>query len=292
MVFSRLRRLRPGSTALAGNTMPPLPAGAGGVDCQVLDPVGLPIQAEVSLIGDGRTVVRGGSGPYGQYVTAVPPGEYQLSITADGYQPHRSPVHVSPDGQVSAGAVRLDPAPQPPLPTPGRWEIDPAHTSIRFIAQHIGLSDVHGRFNRFQGAIWVDEQIEKSQLEVTIEAASIDTGVRMRDNHLRSSDFLDADAYPYLTFSGDRFTHRGGSRWSVSGVLGLHGVSRTVELDTTYLGLGIGMEGETRVACQARTELHREDFTLNWQKLLARGIAALGSTIRIELDIQFITSHQ
>ncbi len=63
-------------------------------------------------------------------------------------------------------------------------------------------------------------------------------------------------------------------------------MSRTVTLDTQYLGLGNGLEGETRAACRATTELHREDFTLTWQTMLARGIAVVGPSIRIEMDIQ------
>ncbi|MFB7225175.1 YceI family protein [Streptomyces sp. NPDC056227] len=72
-------------------------------------------------------------------------------------------------------------------------------------------------------------------------------------------------------------------------MLELHGVSRTVKLDTTCLGLGTGMEGEPRAAGRAVTELHREDFTLTWQKMLAHGI---GATIRIELDIQAVQTAQ
>jgi polyisoprenoid-binding protein YceI len=184
--------------------------------------------------------------------------------------------------------VTLGEAPVAALPVPGRWAIDPAHTAIRFIARHIGLADIHGRFNHFSGTLLVAKRIENSQLDVVIDASSIDTGLAMRDNHLRSADFLDVAHYPELRFTSDRFTYRGGTRWTVSGVLHLHGVARTVRLDADYLGIVTGMEGEARAACKASTELHREDFTLNWQKMLTRGIAALGSTIRIELDVQAI----
>jgi polyisoprenoid-binding protein YceI len=138
----------------------------------------------------------------------------------------------------------------------------------------------------------VAEQVEDSQLDVVIEAGSIDTGLAMRDSHLRSADFLDAAHYPYLRFTSDRFKYHGGTQWTISGVLNLHGVARTIRLDTDYLGIGTGMEGEARAACKASTELHREDFTLNWQKMLTRGIAAIGSTIRIELDVQAVQAVQ
>lgn len=110
----------------------------------------------------------------------------------------------------------------------------------------------------------------------------------MRDDHLRSPDFLDVGRYPTLEFHSERFVRRGGSRRAVTGALSLHGVTRTVTLDTDHLGLGLGMEGETRAACRATTELHRDDHTINWQTLLARGIAAIGPSIRGDLDVQIV----
>jgi polyisoprenoid-binding protein YceI len=266
-----------------------LPEGAGRAECQVVDPVGLPMRAAVTVLDRaGQPVVESSTDPCGLFTAAVPAGEYHLAVTCDGFQPRRVPVQVFPGTIASAGVLDLAAAPLPPVPAPGRWDIDPAHTAIRFIARHIGLAEIHGRFNRFSGSLWIAERMRDSQVEVYIEADSIDTGVRMRDDHLRSPDFLDVAAYPYLRFTGGDFVHRGGSHWTVTGVLELHGLSRTVKLDTTYLGLGTGMEGEARAACKAVTELHREDFTLTWQKMLAHGIAAIGATIRIELDIQAV----
>ncbi|MER5784528.1 YceI family protein, partial [Streptomyces mobaraensis] len=155
-------------------------------------------------------------------------------------------------------------------------------------ARHIGLAQVHGRFNGFEGTLWVGDRMEESRLDVVIETASIDTGVRQRDEHLRSAEFLGVAQYPYMQFTSERFVHRGGPRWSVQGVLNLHGVSRNVALDTRYLGIGTGIMGETRAACSAVTELHREDFTLNWKSMIQRGIAMIGATIRVELDIQAV----
>ncbi|GHF21599.1 hypothetical protein GCM10014715_89570 [Streptomyces spiralis] len=271
----------------------PLPEGAGRVECQVMDPVGVPMQAAVTVLDrTGQAVTEGSTDAYGLFTAAVPPGDYQLSVLCEGFRPHRAPVQVFPDTTASVGVVQLATAPLPPVPGPGRWEIDPDHSAVRFVARHIGLAEIHGRFNRFSGSLWIAERMRDSQVEVYIEADSIDTGVRMRDDHLRSADFLDAAVHPYLRFSGGDFVHRGGSRWSVTGVLELHGVARTVKLDTQYLGLGTGMAGETRAACKAVTELHREDFTLTWQKMLAHGIAAIGATIRVELDIQVVQAAQ
>ncbi|KOG59214.1 YceI family protein [Streptomyces varsoviensis] len=286
MAFALLRR----SNRSAPRAAAPIPRGAGALDCVVLDPVQLPLhRAEVSVRDtEGREVVHGQTDPNGCFSATVAPGEYSIAVTSDGFQPVRTTCEATVGVRTSTGPMRMELAPSPAMPDPGRWKIDPDHTAVRFIARHIGLAEIHGRFNRFEGALWIAEHMEDSQLEVTIDAASIDTGVEARDQHLRSQDFLDVTNYPYLQFASERFVHRGGSRWSVQGVLSLHGVSRSINLDTRYLGIGTGIMGETRTACSATTELHREDFTLDWRTMLARGIAAIGATIRIELDIQAI----
>lgn len=236
----------------------------------------------------GRKVVSGETDPFGAVIATVPAGEYRLAVTAEGFTPFHGNATVSEGGHSGLGDVTLQIAPPQQLPEPGDWEIDPMHSQIGFTARHIGLARIKGRFNTFAGAVRIADRMENSAMHVVIDAASIDTAVQMRDDHLRSGDFLDVGRYPTLEFYSDRFVHRGGSRWAVTGALTLHGVSRTVTLDTQYLGIGSGLEGETRVACHATTELHREDFTLTWQTMLARGIAAIGSSITVDMDIQIV----
>ncbi|MDH6227018.1 MULTISPECIES: YceI family protein [Streptomyces] len=267
-----------------------IPTGAGVVAGRVLDPVDeVAPYAEFTLTdAHGRKAMGGGTDPFGGFLATVPPGEYTVAVAADGFLPHRSTVQV-PEGELaSAGDIRLRPAPPAELPPPGDWEIDPSHTTVGFTARHIGLARVHGRFDNFAGVLRVGESMERSAMHVVIDATSINTNVRMRDDHLRSADFLDVATYPTLEFYGDRFTHRGGDRWHVSGGLSLHGVTRTVTLDTQYLGVGTGLEGETRVACRATAELHRDDFTVSWKAMVARGIAVVGPSIRIGLDVQVV----
>lgn len=279
----RARRTGP----LAAVRMPP---SAGVLSCRVIDAVNEPVpQAEFAVSdANGRKVVGGGTDPYGSFVATVPAGEYRLAVSAEGYTPYRANVVVGENTLASLGDVTMQVAQPPALPRPGDWDIEPMHSSIAFTARHIGLARIHGRFNTFAGAIRLDEDMERSAMHVVIDAASIDTNVRVRDDHLRSADFLDAARFPTLEFYSERFVHRGGSRWAVTGALSLHGVTRTVTLDTEYLGLGNGVEGEVRAACRATTELHRDDFTVSWQTMLARGIAVVGPSIRIELDVQIV----
>ncbi|WP_071659384.1 YceI family protein [Streptomyces humi] len=267
-----------------------IPPDAGVLSCRVLDPVNEPVANAEFAVSDamGRTVVSGGADPYGSFMTTVPAGEYRLAVFAEGFTPYRATAQVGENSLASLGDVTLQVAQPPELPPPGDWEIEPAHSSIGFTARHIGLARIHGRFNSFAGAVRIAEQMEQSAMHVVIDAATIDTRVRMRDDHLRSADFLDVQRFPTLEFYSERFVHRGGARWAVTGALSLHGVTRTVTLDTEYLGLGNGMEGEVRAACRATTELHRDDFTVSWQTMLARGIAVVGPSIRIDLDVQIV----
>ncbi|MEU0950570.1 YceI family protein [Streptomyces canus] len=274
-----------------GQEAPAMPEGAGRAECQVVDPVGLPMRATVNVVDEhGKSLVEGSTDTYGLFTAAVPAGDYHLTVACDGFQPRRVPARVAVGKRVSVGVIDLQTAPLPPTPAMGRWDIDPAHSSIRFTAGHIGRAEIHGRFNRFSGSLWVADRMRDSQIEVSIDTDSIDTGFPLRDDHLRSADFLNVATHPHMVFNGGDFVHRGGSTWVVTGVLDLHGVSRTVKLDTTYLGLCTGMEGESRASCRAVTELHREEFTLTWHQMLPRGIAAIGTTIKIALDIQVVQS--
>ncbi|WP_404187746.1 YceI family protein [Streptomyces tauricus] len=268
----------------------PLPEGAGVLGCRVLDPVNQPVPDAEFLVTDaaGRRVVGGELDPFGSFLVTVPAGEYRLAVSAEGHAPYRANVTVPANEVAALGDVTLNPAPPPALPAPGDWEIEPTHSSIGFTARHIGMARVRGRFNTFAGIVRVAENVEESAMHVVIDAGSIDTNVRTRDGHLKSAYFLDVDRFPTVEFYSDRFTHRGGSRWGVTGALSLHGVTRTVTLDTEYLGVGNGTEGEVRAACRATTELRRDDFTVSWQSMLARGIAMVGTSITVDLDIQIV----
>ncbi|MFD9304509.1 YceI family protein [Streptomyces sp. NPDC060048] len=290
-MFSRRR-----GTEAAGSASPQtsatltLPHTARLLSCRVLDTVHQPVRQAKFEVTDpiGRRIVSGETDPYGGFTAAVPAGEYRLSVTAEGYAPFHGATLVGDPAQPGTGEIVLDAVEPPLLPQPGHWELDPAHSSIGFSARHIGFARINGRFNTFAGGVRIADRMEDSSMHVIIDAASIDTGLRMRDDHLRSADFLDAARYPTVEFYSERFIHRSGSQWSVAGALTLHGVSRSVTLDTQYLGLGTGLEGEPRSACRATAELHREDFALNWQSILAHGIAAIGSGVEVALDVQIV----
>ncbi|MFF7837245.1 YceI family protein [Streptomyces ossamyceticus] len=283
------RRSSQASRGAAGLTLP-VPPGAGALVREVLDPVNQPMgAAEVTVteLRSHRVTARGTTDPYGYFMAVLPPGVYSLLIVAEGLEPHRESVEIVSDAGPTPERVWLRSARQLELPVPGTWLFDPPHTAIRFIAKHVGMAHVHGRFERFEGGLQVAQDVTESRVHVRIDASSINTGNNTRDTHLRSADFLDVERYPHIDFTSHRFAYRGGSKWTLQGTLTMHGVSRSVALDTTYLGTVNGGYGEElRCAALAKAELHREDYTLNWRTMLARGIAVVGPTVQLELDVQ------
>ncbi|QGK68832.1 hypothetical protein GIY23_04075 [Allosaccharopolyspora coralli] len=282
--WSPQRSARPSATAY----LPPTPLSGGVISLQVHDEQErLQPDATVTVTDRfNRQVATGETDTYGSYLTMVPPGPHKVTVSAGGYKSKIERVEVGVNEHHSLGSVTIEPDDSLALPEPGLWTFDQAHTEVRFTAQHIGMSKIHGGFLNFDGQIRVQSPFEYSEVDVTIDAASITTGVPQRDEHLRSPDFLDVARHPTLQFSSERLVPVSGDRWKVRGALTLRDTTSPVELDTRYLGLrswnGI------RAACVCRTELRREDYSVNWQQTLAKGIAVVGPTIQIELDVQAV----
>lgn len=219
----------------------------------------------------------------------LPQGPYTVTATAIGYTPAAATARVTAGGRADLGTLVLSRHEGPQLPPPGAWTIDPAQSRVAATAQHLGVSSVHGRFTELGGRIEVAEEPEKSGVEAVIAASSIDTGSAMRDRHIRSADFLNVAEHPRITYQGTGVEPAGGPhRWTVHGRLAMHGVVRDVALDLTCLGTGPDARGELRTAFRATAELRRHDFAMNYNPVVAAGIAAIGTTLRIELDIQAV----
>lgn len=174
------------------------------------------------------------------------------------------------------------------LPAPGVWEIDPAHTTVGFVARHLMVAKVRGRFTGVTGAITVAERPEDSSVEVTIDAATIDTREEARDNHLRSPDFLDVENHPTITFRSTRVRHVEGHRWAVDGELTIKGVTRPVTLDVTYEGVVRDPWGGERVGFSATTEIDRDDWGVSWNVALEAGGFLVGKKVMIEIEVEAV----
>lgn len=170
------------------------------------------------------------------------------------------------------------------LPT-GTWNIDPTHTTIGAVARHLGFSKVRGSFKQFEGSIHVGESVVDSSVTVTIDAASIDTGVADRDAHLRSADFLDVENHPTLEFASTSVRETG-SGYQVTGDLTIRGVTRSVTLEMEFLGLMSDPWGNEKAMFTATTDLERERWGLTWNAALETGGLLVSKTFKIELEVQ------
>lgn len=172
------------------------------------------------------------------------------------------------------------------FPVPGTWVLDPAHTTIEFEARHLMVAKVRGHFGEFEGVIHVAEDPAASSAEVTIKAASIDTRVQQRDDHLRSPDFLDAAGHPELTFRSTAFEHVGEGDWRLRGDLTIRGVTREVVLDTEYSGTGTDPWGGTRAFFSATTTIDREQWGLTWNQALESGGWLVSRELKLALEVE------
>ena len=187
---------------------------------------------------------------------------------------------------VDDGTTRTDTGVE--FPTAGTWALDPAHTSVEFQAKHLMVAKVKGRFAGPEGTLVIADDPSQSRAEVRIDARTIDTGVQQRDDHLRSPDFLDVDAYPELSFLSSSFVHEGGSDWSLEGELTIHGVTRPVTLETEYNGQTTDPWGGTRAFFSAESIIEREDWGLTWNQALESGGWLVGKEIRIAIEVEAV----
>ena len=176
------------------------------------------------------------------------------------------------------------------IPVPGTYTIDGPHTSVEFVARHLMITKVRGRFVEVRGSIFIAEDPEQSNVEAEIRAASVSTGDAFRDAHLRGPDFLDVDRYPLITFRSTATTARAESIWELTGDLTVRDITRPVVLQVDFEGASPSPFGDERIAFSAAADVNREDFGLTWNQTLETGGVLIGKTIRIELNVQAIAA--
>lgn len=172
------------------------------------------------------------------------------------------------------------------------WKLDAAHSQVEFSVKHMRFTTVRGRFAALEGSISLDADApERSSVEVTIDAASLDTRVADRDAHLKSGDFFDVETYPTLVFRSRGVkgpVGEPGEAFRVVGDLTIRGVTREVVLDARFEGTGADPWGGTRAGFSAQTTIDRRDFGLTWNQALETGGFLVGHEVRIDLQVQAV----
>ncbi len=168
------------------------------------------------------------------------------------------------------------------------WAIDPAHSSIHFSVRHMMVSNVRGEFTQFSGAAILDhEDISRSSIQVTIDAASINTRDSQRDQHLRSADFLEVATYPTIEFRSTRIEATGEGQFRLTGDLAIRGVTRQVVLEAEADGVELKDPfGNIKRGASATTKLNRKDFGLQWNLALETGGIVVGDEVKVVIDLE------
>jgi polyisoprenoid-binding protein YceI len=176
----------------------------------------------------------------------------------------------------------------PPL-APGAWALDAAHSGVHFKVRHIGLSNVHGRFNRFDASLVVGPTLADTRVEATIDTASVDTNQADRDAHLLGTDFFSADRNPQMTFRSTGIRDTGDGDYALDGDLTINGVTRPVTLDVAFHGVQTHPgDGSTHAGFSATTTVTRDDFGIDFNMPLGMDRFAVGKRIAVELELQFV----
>lgn len=164
------------------------------------------------------------------------------------------------------------------------WQIDPNHTAAQFSVRHMGISTVRGAFTKVSGSAQYDPNSPATaSVEATIDAASVDTRVTMRDNDLRSPNYLDVAKFPTITFKSKSVEASGEGKLKIVGDLTIHGVTKEVVLNADSLSAPVtDPRGNTHVGTSASTKIKRTDFGVGGQNSM------VGEDLSLTIDVELV----
>ena len=170
--------------------------------------------------------------------------------------------------------------------TTGTYNVDASHTRIGFVARHAMVTKVRGSFRQFEGTGFYDaDEPSRSTLQLTIQAASVDTGNTDRDNHLRSNDFFDMEQFPTIEFTSTSVEQVDDEHYQVHGDLTIKGVTRPVTVPFEVSGPVQDPWGNQRIGLEGRTEINRKDWGVNWNAALEAGGLLVSEKVTLEFDV-------
>jgi polyisoprenoid-binding protein YceI len=166
------------------------------------------------------------------------------------------------------------------------YSVDPAHTSLAFSVRHLGISNVRGHFGEFAGTIVLDQGAIK-KADATMQVKSIDTGVKQRDDHLRSADFFDATKYPVITFT-TKSVEKKDDQFVLIADFTIRGVTKVVRLPVKLNGPIKDQDGKTRIGLEGKLTINRKGYGMNFDAVLETGVALVGEEVSIEVNIEAV----
>ncbi|MFD0317457.1 YceI family protein [Streptomyces flavalbus] len=173
----------------------------------------------------------------------------------------------------------------------GDYTIDPAHTTIGFVARHAMVTNVKGKFLDFSGTLHLDgDDPAKSTASIDVTMDSIDTGNADRDGHLKSADFFKTDEFPTMTFRSTSAEALGGDDYRITGDLSLLGVTKPITIDLEFNGAAKDPFGNERVGFEGKATILRSEWGLTWNAALETGGFLVSDKIKLNFDISAIKS--
>ena len=171
----------------------------------------------------------------------------------------------------------------------GDYTIDPAHTTLGFVARHAMVTNVKGSFQEFEGTLHLDgTDPAKSTASLDIKMDSITTGSPDRDGHLKSADFFKIDEFPTMTFRSTSAEALGGEDYRITGDLTILGVTKPVTIDLEFNGAAKDPFGNERVGFEGKAEIKRSDWGVTWNAALETGGVLVSDKIKLNFDISAI----
>jgi polyisoprenoid-binding protein YceI len=171
----------------------------------------------------------------------------------------------------------------------GNWTIDTAHSRVGFTARHAMVAKVRGSFTDFVGTAQLNaENPAASQIELTIEVASINTGNEQRDGHLRTNDFFDAENYPQIRFVSTDVERIDPENYRLTGDLTIKGITHPVSVDFEFTGVATDPYGNQRAGFEGKATINRKDWGVSFNAALETGGVLVSEKIGLEFDISAI----
>ena len=174
-----------------------------------------------------------------------------------------------------------------------QWNLDTSHTSVDFKVRHMGLASVRGSLKVTGGSLETDAAGHPTRIVASIDPASIATGEPQRDGHLRSPDFLHAEAHPEIKFESTSIQHLGGEDYVIEGHLTIRDITKPVTLKAeANIKPTKDPWGMTRIAGSATGEINRKDWNLTWNQVLELGALLVGEEVKFTLEVEAVAAQQ
>ncbi len=171
------------------------------------------------------------------------------------------------------------------------WKIDPTHSEIQFKVKHLVISTVTGSFKNYDATVETDgESLEGAEIYFEAETGSIDTGVKQRNEHLRSDDFFNSEKFPKLTFKSTSFEKTGDDEYKLTGDLTIRDVTRSITLDVEHGGTLQDPYGQTKAGFEVSGKINRKEFDLKWNAVTEAGAIVVSDEVKLIMNVQFIQS--